>query len=158
MLLPGVLVEADDYCFSSMMFTSVVGVVTVVLLMSGTQQIHTMVLMIVISTTLTSASAGLSITLLCARLNRRNQESKESAADVVHNTLRCENIIFREIAEFPEYRYYIFPIVDVKVYVLRMTIFAGRATGRSTSTLHRRGFLDTGRDVMEEGVAVLQVT
>ena len=36
-LLPGVLVEADDYCFSSMMFTSVVGVVTVVLLMSGTQ-------------------------------------------------------------------------------------------------------------------------
>ena len=57
------------------------------------------------STTLTSASApaGLSITLLCARLNRRNQESKESAADVVHNTLRCENIIFREIAEFPEY-------------------------------------------------------
>ena len=61
--------------------------------------------MIVISTTLTSASAGLSITLLCARLNRRNQESKESAADVVHNTLRCEDIIFREIAEFPEYIY-----------------------------------------------------
>ena len=43
---------------------------------------------------------------------------------------------------------------NVRVYVLRMTIFAGRATGRSTSTLHRRGFLDTGRDVMEEGVAV----
>ena len=49
-------------------------------------------------------------------------------------------------------------VVDVKVYVMRMTIFAGRATGRSTSTPHRRGFLDTGRDVMEEGVAVLQVT
>ena len=49
-------------------------------------------------------------------------------------------------------------VVDVKVYVMRMTIFAGRATGRSTSTLHRRGFLDTGRDVMEEGVAVSQVT
>ena len=31
------MVEADDYCFSSMMFTSVVGVVTVLLLMSGTQ-------------------------------------------------------------------------------------------------------------------------
>ena len=59
--------------------------------------------MILSSTTLTSAPAGLSITLLCARLNRRNQESKESAADVVHNTLRWENIIFREIAEFPEY-------------------------------------------------------
>ena len=41
MLLPGVLVEADDYCFSSMMFTSVVGVVTVLLLMSGTQLVHT---------------------------------------------------------------------------------------------------------------------
>ena len=92
--------EADDYCFSSMMFTSVVGVVTVVLLMSGTQQIHTMVLMILSSTTLTSAPAGLSITLLCARLNRRNQESKESAADVVHNTLRCENRLFRYRAEY----------------------------------------------------------
>ena len=111
--------------------------------------------MIVISTTLTSAPAGLSITLLCARLNRRNQESKESAADVVHNTLRCENIIFREIAEFPEY---INSGSKSVCIVLRMTIFAGRATGRSTSTLHRRGFLDTGRDVMEEGVAVLQVT
>ena len=40
--------EADDYCFSSMMFTSVVGVVTVLLLMSGTQT-HTMVLMIMTS-------------------------------------------------------------------------------------------------------------
>merc|ERR1719410_1479661 len=66
-----VLVEADDYCFSSMMFTSVVGVVTVVLLMSG-----------------------LSITLLCARLNRRNQESKESAADHVHWPLLVFMIYF----------------------------------------------------------------
>ena len=41
--------EADDYCFSSMMFTSVVGVVTVLLLMSGTQLVHTMVLMIMTS-------------------------------------------------------------------------------------------------------------
>ena len=92
--------EADDYCFSSMMFTSVVGVVTVVLLMSGTQYTHTRVIMILTSTTLTSAPAGLSITLLCARLNRRNQESKESAADVVHNTLRCEDTIFRYRAEY----------------------------------------------------------
>ena len=30
-----VLVEAADYCFSSMMFTSMVGLVTVLLIMSG---------------------------------------------------------------------------------------------------------------------------
>ena len=56
--------------------------------------------MILTSTTLTSAPAGLSITLLCARLNRRNQESKESAADVVHNTLRWEDKLFRYRAEY----------------------------------------------------------
>jgi len=65
-----VLVEAADYCFSSLMFTSVVGVITVLLLMSG-----------------------LTISLLCARLKRSNKESKESAADVVHNTLRLKNYI-----------------------------------------------------------------
>jgi len=63
-----VLVEAADYCFSSMMFTSMAGLVTVLFLMSG-----------------------LSITLLCTRLKRRVRESKESAADVVHNTLRSRH-------------------------------------------------------------------
>ena len=36
-LFPEVLVEAADYCFSSLMFTSLVGVVTVLLIMSGTK-------------------------------------------------------------------------------------------------------------------------
>ena len=73
--------EAADYCFSSMMFTSMAGLVTVLFIMSGE-----MLMMEISYITLTNA--GLSITLLCTRLKRRNKESKESAADVVHNTLR----------------------------------------------------------------------
>ena len=53
-----------DYCFSSLMFSSVVGVVTLLMIMSGA-----------------------SISLLCTRLRRERREGKETAADVVH-TLR----------------------------------------------------------------------
>ena len=60
-----VQLETDDYCFSSLMFSSVVGVVVVLLLMSG-----------------------LSISLMCARLRRSNKEHKEHNSSVVHNTLR----------------------------------------------------------------------
>ena len=60
----GVLVDEADYCFSSLMFSSVVGVVTLVMIMSG-----------------------VSITLLCTRLRRERRDGKETAADVVH-TLR----------------------------------------------------------------------
>ena len=60
----GVLVAEADYCFSSLMFSSVVGVVTLLMIMSGA-----------------------SITLLCTRLRRERREGKETASDVVH-TLR----------------------------------------------------------------------
>ena len=60
----GVLVDEADYCFSSMMFSSVVGVVILVMIMSG-----------------------VSISLLCTRLRRERRDGKETAADVVH-TLR----------------------------------------------------------------------
>ena len=60
-----VQLETDDYCFSSLMFSSVVGVVVVLLLMSG-----------------------LSISLMCARLRRSKKEHKEHNSSVVHNTLR----------------------------------------------------------------------
>ena len=60
----GVLVDEADYCFSSLMFSSVVGVVTLLMIMSGA-----------------------SITLLCTRLRRERREGKETASDVVH-TLR----------------------------------------------------------------------
>ena len=61
---PGVLVDEADYCFSSMMFSSVVGVVVLVMIMSG-----------------------VTISLLCTRLRRERRDGKETAADVVH-TLR----------------------------------------------------------------------
>ena len=60
----GVLVDEADYCFSSLMFSSVVGVVTLLMIMSG-----------------------VSISLLCTRLRRERRDGKETAADVVH-TLR----------------------------------------------------------------------
>ena len=62
----GVLVDEADYCFSSLMFSSVVGVVTLLMIMSG-----------------------VSISLLCTRLRRERREGKETASDVVH-TLRSE--------------------------------------------------------------------
>ena len=61
---PGVLVDEADYCFSSMMFSSVVGGVVLVMIMSG-----------------------VTISLLCTRLRRERRDGKETAADVVH-TLR----------------------------------------------------------------------
>jgi len=59
-----VLVDEGDYCFSSLLFTSTVCLVTTILILSG-----------------------LSISVLCARVRRDRKGGKESAADMVH-TLR----------------------------------------------------------------------
>ena len=62
--VPGVLVDEADFCFSSLLFTCAVAVVSALLLLSG-----------------------LSISLLCARVRRQDKGGSETARDVVH-TLR----------------------------------------------------------------------
>jgi len=75
-----VLVDEADYCFSSLMFSSVVGVVTLLMIMSG-----------------------VSISLLCTRLRRERREGKETAADVVH-TLRAPRSVRSEYVHSPQAR------------------------------------------------------
>lgn len=75
-----VLVDEDDYCFSSLLFTSAVAAITALLILSG-----------------------LSITLLCARVRRERKGGKETAADVVH-TLRSVRSARSEYIHSPQAR------------------------------------------------------